>query len=243
MGESLRLRLGEDVPVFVQLEDGATNQFPRALVYDPDENLLQTIDLDHSANGLYVPGTPYVMPNEDYIRIVGIVYSDSGHTTLNTGYGRTSSVYSLNLDALQTSVDAIPTNPLLDDDARLDFLDASISDMETEVSASFRHTQDLADHDATQALIAALNDLSASEVTAAVWDAQISGYLDSGSTGEALSDAGAVSDPGAIAEAVWDEKISGHLDAGSTGLALNTLGMVDVEGVLADDEIEGTLEG
>jgi len=42
-----------------------------------------------------------------------------------------------------------------------------------------------------------------------VWDEPLSGHLDSGTTGEALDDAGMVSDPGAIADAVWLSNESG----------------------------------
>jgi len=75
-----------------------------------------------------------------------------------------------------------------------------------------------AEHDQTQADIAALNDLDATAVENAVWDASQASHLGAGTTGESLDDAGAAAaTPAAIADAVWDEAASGHVAAGSMG--------------------------
>lgn len=95
MSVAIKVKPGAEVPITLQLSDGATDQFPRALVYDNDENLLQTIDLDHEANGYYAPGTDYTMPSEIFIRVVYIVYSNSGHTTENVSYSRSLDIFSL----------------------------------------------------------------------------------------------------------------------------------------------------
>lgn len=81
----------------------------------------------------------------------------------------------------------------------------------------------LAQHAATQAAIAGLNDLTGAQIADAVWDEPIAGHLAAGTTGKALDDAKATADPGAIADAVWDEALSGHVAAGSTGEAQNRL--------------------
>jgi hypothetical protein len=88
------------------------------------------------------------------------------------------------------------------------------------VNAAARAVTSQAEHDATQVLIAALNNLSAIQVENAVWNASQAGHLTAGSTGESLNNAGAVTSPAAIADAVWDETLSGHLLPGSTGEAL-----------------------
>lgn len=108
------LRVGETVPVCLQIVDGVTNQYPQAIVRDDQGNLLTTLDLSHEANGLYVPGSPYSMPDEIFIKVTYVVYSDAGHTTESTVYLRDTDTF-------------IATNPLLANDARLDHLDADIS--------------------------------------------------------------------------------------------------------------------
>lgn len=335
------LRVGDEVPIFIQLEDGATDQFPRVLVRDPSDVLLQTVDLSHAANGLYTPGTAYVMPDEDYIRLSAIIYSDSGHTTENTAYGRTAESYYKNLDASQASVSAlsiptasqnadavwdealsghttvgsageaqniiddietdiasIPTNPLLTNDARLDNLDAAISSVESEASAASRQSALISEHDTTQAAIAALSIPTVGDVADAVWDEALSGHVTAGTAGEAQNriddietDVAAIptnplltndarldnldasvssreseSDASTrqtaliaehdttqaaiaaldiptvveIADQVWDEALSGHLGAGSTGEALSSASTGSSPSAIADavlDEI------
>jgi hypothetical protein len=56
-----------------------------------------------------------------------------------------------------------------------------------------------------------------SDVTDAVWDEPTSSHQVAGTTGKALTDAGATADPQAIADAVWDELLSGHSVSGSFG--------------------------
>ena len=108
------LQVGETVPVCLQIVDGAVDQYPQAIVRDDQGNLLTTLDLSHEANGLYVPGSPYSMPDEIFIKVTYVVYSDAGHTTESTVYLRDTDVFNA-------------TNPLLANDARLDHLDADIS--------------------------------------------------------------------------------------------------------------------
>jgi hypothetical protein len=58
-------------------------------------------------------------------------------------------------------------------------------------------------------------------VADAVWDEAIADHTTSGTTGEALSNAGGGSSPSAIADAVWDEARSGHVTAGTFGEVLD----------------------
>jgi hypothetical protein len=60
-----------------------------------------------------------------------------------------------------------------------------------------------------------------------VWDEATSGHVGAGTTGKALTDAGAAGTPPTvveIADGVWDEVIAGHLTGGTTGAALNGAG-------------------
>lgn len=82
------------------------------------------------------------------------------------------------------------------------------------------HAELVSEIDSVQSDIAALNDLDATAVENAVWDAVLADHLDAGSTGEALSDAGGVGTPPTVAEiadGVWDEARAGHTTVGSFG--------------------------
>lgn len=63
---------------------------------------------------------------------------------------------------------------------------------------------------ATAASIAALNDISPSEVENTVWDAPIAGHLGAGTTGAALNGAGSAGDP-------WTTPLPGAYGAGTAG--------------------------
>lgn len=105
----------------------------------------------------------------------------------------------------------------------LDNLDATVSSREAEVSASSRAATDLAEHNATQAGIAALNDPTAAEVADAVWDEPLADHLGAGSTGEALNSGTGAPSAAAIADAVWDEDSATHVGAGTMGALMDHL--------------------
>jgi len=93
-----RLALGKIVPVTLQVKDGNVSLFPQATVRDNEENILTTIDLVHNVAGEYIPPADYLMPNEQFIKIQYIAYTDSGHTT-ESSYDRDIDVFTLSADA------------------------------------------------------------------------------------------------------------------------------------------------
>lgn len=107
----------------------------------------------------------------------------------------------------------------------------SLASINAEVDTAFAdydpptHAELISEIDAVQSDIAALNNLSAAGVAAAVWNAATVTYGSAGSYGllvETNLDAAVSSIPtaAAIADAVLDEAMSGHLIAGSHGKAL-----------------------
>lgn len=101
----MKARIGDLIPLELQLSDGATGMFPRALIYNAAGTLLATKDLAHVANGRYTNDT-YTMPadasaNGVYVQVTYLVYSDSGHTTL-APYGASSEVYQRDHEVLST---------------------------------------------------------------------------------------------------------------------------------------------
>jgi hypothetical protein len=85
-------QLGDNVSVALALGGRETNLYPRATIYDSDDNLLDTLDLDHVSAGYY-SNTTYTMPaNEDFVLINYNVYTDAGHTSLSGDYQQVAEV-------------------------------------------------------------------------------------------------------------------------------------------------------
>lgn len=92
-----RVQPGDTIALSVALYDGATNQYPQAKLYQTDGTLITTKNLTHSTGGLYqVEYTPDGTYKQITVHI--IIYSDSGHTTENTGYNRTMDSISVGYD-------------------------------------------------------------------------------------------------------------------------------------------------
>ena len=185
------IRVGEVVPIFIQLDDGNTSQFPQVEIRNPSDLLLQTVDLSHVANGLYVPDSPFLMPDEPFIRVSGIIYSDSGRTTENTSFSRIASSYAKKIDATQASVDGL--NDLAQADVQtaldsqgyttprasnLDNLDASVSSRESEANASSRATTNQTEHDSTQSLISGLSKPGAVNIDGVILQQSLIGDIE-----------------------------------------------------------------
>ena len=99
---------------------------------------------------------------------------------------------------------------------------ATLATIETKTQADARQVLLIAEHDTTQAAIAALNDLDAATIADAVWDELLAGHIVADSAGKTLSDLSLTAgSPDAIADAVWDELRSGHTIVGSFGEALD----------------------
>lgn len=111
--------------------------------------------------------------------------------------------------------------------ANLDNLDVAISTRSSQTSVNTIDSKVDTIVSATQVAlpnqIAALNDLSSSQVAAAVWNALTAGYNVAGSFGEFIQNF-SVPTVEQIADAVWDEPIVGHTTVGTTGKQLADAG-------------------
>lgn len=84
------IRLNNNYYIWWGLSNGATDQYPRLTLYEYDSATpIQTIDFTHLIQGGYISDDPinYSGADKDVFG-VGIVYSDSGHSTENTSYER-----------------------------------------------------------------------------------------------------------------------------------------------------------
>lgn len=101
--------VGNQVPVLLQIPDGTSTLYPQAVIRDAEDNLLTTLDLSHADNGVYVPASAYTMPDEEFIRVTYIVYTNSGHTTESELYLRDVDVFSKN-DELRHTLGLVQQN-------------------------------------------------------------------------------------------------------------------------------------
>ena len=81
--------LGVDVPLQLVLSDGATGLFPQVTIYNSAGAVAGTVNLSHTANGLY-QGTFLAADNTAVgkFSVLFIIYSDVGHTLVDETYDR-----------------------------------------------------------------------------------------------------------------------------------------------------------
>lgn len=207
--------INQSTGIGLKLFDGATNQFPRARVYNA-AGTEQTgapwnspIALTHRANGFY---SASVTPDaEGEFFVVFRVFSDSGFTTLNRKYEEVMEIVSVR------SVDqdlATLTSRLTSQRAtNLDNLDATVSSRQAESDALSRYN-------AVSSAIAAVKDDTADIL------------IDTGTTGVLV----ATAEKDDIVDRVWDEALAGHNTAGSMGYHQNKIDEIEstVNGISAD---------
>lgn len=86
------VKVGDPIQLNLQLEDGATNKFPRAILRNQLGVLLpeSPVDLTHTGEGLYQNDSVF-MPDTQEVTATYKVYDDAGRTIL-------SAIYSIELD-------------------------------------------------------------------------------------------------------------------------------------------------
>lgn len=102
--------VGDTLPIFLQIIDGNTTQYPQVVVLDNDDTVLTTLDLAHVADGMYKPAVPYIMPDEIFITCFYKIYSDVAHTEVSQNYvgdvdAFIKNEYDPQLEAIQADLD------------------------------------------------------------------------------------------------------------------------------------------
>lgn len=84
----MEIKVGDQVPLCIQLQDGAVDQHVRAVITDDTGSAVagSPVTLPHLSNGLYKSDL-FLMPNFQYIRVQYLIYTDSGFTVLSTTEG------------------------------------------------------------------------------------------------------------------------------------------------------------
>ena len=87
--------LGRHVPLVLQLADDVNNLYVRAFIWDVTHHLLDSVDLDNITSGIYTQdsGSPYVMPDEHFIKVSYVVYTDAAYTIESDIYERDIDVF------------------------------------------------------------------------------------------------------------------------------------------------------
>lgn len=86
--------VGDPIPAFTQLFDGADDKFPQAVVRNAAGTILGggALDLALIADGMY--GNSEVnMPNTPFVTVQYFVYSDEEHETLDLSYSQTMQTF------------------------------------------------------------------------------------------------------------------------------------------------------
>lgn len=85
---------GQVVPLSLQLEDGATGMYPRAVVRDETGAAVagSPFDLTDRGDGLYT-STALSLGAQDSLHATYIVYTDAGHTTESDEHLRATDVF------------------------------------------------------------------------------------------------------------------------------------------------------
>lgn len=132
------LEVGSTVPLWLQIEDGAADQYPQVEIRDDEDNLLQTFDLPHVSGGLYRAGS-YSMPAEDKIVCLYIVYSDAAHTIESLVYLRDLDIFrAINPDQYKATGFATenPPSQILADYKATGFSTHDANDVKTSLEVS-----------------------------------------------------------------------------------------------------------
>lgn len=77
--------VGQPIPVIAQLGNGETNKFVVANLFDPNENLIATLNMVHVARGLY-RNSSFLMPELPFVVVQSQAFNDAGHTDPYDGY-------------------------------------------------------------------------------------------------------------------------------------------------------------
>jgi len=118
------IRVGDQIPIWLQLFDGVTTKFPRAVVRNAAGTAISgsPFDLTHVADGLY-SNSAAVMPSTPFVSIQYLVFNEVGRTTMDNNYS-----VEVEIEELDTSA---PLTTALDNTvwtgAKAAFIDVAIS--------------------------------------------------------------------------------------------------------------------
>lgn len=87
----INIPTGSPAPFRLQLDDGVTNRFVRATIYDSTNSIIGTVDLTHLVNGMYVGQKIFTDPG--YYNVVYTVYLNNDFTGIDPYYCASSETF------------------------------------------------------------------------------------------------------------------------------------------------------
>jgi len=94
MTTSLKIKKDGLVPIVLDVEDGSTNLYVQAKIYDHLNVLLATVNLSHVATGLYTY-QGYLMPDKEFIKVRFTIFTDNAYTIVDGTHGSDTDVFYL----------------------------------------------------------------------------------------------------------------------------------------------------
>jgi len=203
------IRIGDQIPIQIQLFDGATGKFPRAVVQDAASATISgsPFSLTHVALGQY-SNAAAVMPSTAFVTVQIAVYNDAGFTTLSADHEITLDQFDLD----ESSLAATALDNTVWTNAKAAFIDAAISTVSGNVWEELTSAHNTAGTFGANAQTPAINP---TQVANAVWNALTSSHTVPGSFG--LNAQTPSLNPAQVAGAVWDALTSAYNVSGSFG--------------------------
>jgi len=88
----MTVKIGENIPCFLQLFDGNVGKFVRATIRRPDNTVVGSpVTLSHVGSGLY-HNQAVAMPSVDFVTVQFAVFDDAGFTVPSTTYAMAEEV-------------------------------------------------------------------------------------------------------------------------------------------------------
>jgi hypothetical protein len=92
MASATGVKQNDRVPIFLQLETGVSDKFPVAYIYNVNGGLINSITMTHVSDGLYLPNTPFIMPNANIV-VQYIVFDDVSLSVKSEEFGEDKDVF------------------------------------------------------------------------------------------------------------------------------------------------------
>ncbi len=97
---------GDEIPLVLFLEGGDTDLYPRAVIRDAAGAVVDTVDLTHQADGIYInAGAAVLMPATPQVSVHFKVYAEATYTTESVRYNPVVDIFARLLDAIKAKTD------------------------------------------------------------------------------------------------------------------------------------------
>ncbi len=97
---------GDEIPLMLFLRGGESNLYPQAVVRDAAGAVIDTVNLTHQADGIYInAGAAVLMPATPLVSVHFKVYAEATYTTESLRYSPAVDTFARLLDAIKAKTD------------------------------------------------------------------------------------------------------------------------------------------